>query len=106
MLERARTLTENPAALAALDHLQQVYEHLCRAGAEKHVSFDLGTVKSLSYYSGMVFTGLAEGVGAPVLSGGRYDGLCAQFGRALSAVGFAIGLVRVLRAQMNGEEKN
>ena len=106
VLERARTLTENPAALAALDHLQQVYEHLCRAGAEKHVSFDLGTVKSLSYYSGMVFTGLAEGVGAPVLSGGRDDGLCAQFGRGLSAVGFAIGLVRVLRAQMNGEEKN
>ena len=46
----------------------------------------------------MVFTGLAEGVGAPVLSGGRYNGLCAQFGKDLPAVGFAVGLVRVLRA--------
>ena len=43
----------------------------------------------------MVFTGLAEGVGSAVLSGGRYDGLCAQFGKDLPAVGFAMGLVPI-----------
>ncbi len=99
VLAQAEKLTDNPRALESLRHLREVYGLLCEMGVEQHVSFDLGTVKSLAYYSGMVFTGLAEGVGAPVLSGGRYDGLCAQFGRDLSAVGFAIGLMRVLRAQ-------
>ena len=99
VLEAAERITDNERALASLAHLKQVYRCLCEAGVEKYVSFDLGTVKSLSYYSGMVFTGLAAGVGAPVLSGGRYDGLCAQFGRDLSAVGFAIGMMRALRAR-------
>ena len=53
----------------------------------------------------MVFTGLAEGVGAPVLSGGRYDGLCAQFGRDLTAVGFAVGMGRALSAIGKGGAK-
>ena len=98
VLNEAEKLTDNPLAVSSIAHLRQVYAHLKELKAEKYVSFDLGTVKSLAYYSGMVFTGLAEGVGAPVLSGGRYDELCAQFGKDLSAVGFAIGLMRVLRA--------
>ena len=103
VLDEAAKLTDSPLALGALAHLKKVYAYLTEMGAEKYVSFDLGTVKSLAYYSGMVFTGLAEGVGAPVLSGGRYDGLCAQFGKNLAAVGFAVGLSRVLRA-LNGAE--
>ena len=98
VLDEAEKLTDNALALSSIEHLRRVYAHLNELKVEKYVSFDLGTVKSLSYYSGMVFTGLAEGVGAPVLSGGRYDELCAQFGKDLSAVGFAIGLMRVLRA--------
>ena len=99
VLDRAEKLTDNAQALASLAHLKRVYAHLCEAGVQNYVSFDLGTVKSLSYYSGMVFTGLAAGVGAPVLSGGRYDGLCARFGRDLPAVGFAVGMMRALRAR-------
>ncbi len=98
VLDAAEKLTDNPLARASLAHLRAVYACLQKAGAEKFVSFDLGTVKSLAYYSGIVFTGLAEGVGAPVLSGGRYDGLCAQFGRDLPAVGFAVGMMRALLA--------
>lgn len=98
VLDRAEKLTDNPLARASLGHLRAVYDCLKETGAEKYVSFDLGTVKSLAYYSGIVFTGLAEGVGAPVLSGGRYDGLCAQFGADVCAVGFAIGMMRAMQA--------
>ena len=98
VLAEAEKLTDSPAALASLAHLKQVYALLCEAGKRDRVSFDLGTVKSLSYYTGVVFTGLAEGVGAPVLSGGRYDGLCARFGKDIPAAGFAVGMQRVLRA--------
>ena len=38
----------------------------------------------------MVFRGYAAGAGAPVLSGGRYDGLMEQFGRKAEATGFAV----------------
>ena len=102
VLSEAEKLTDNPLALSSLSHLKKVYAQLKERGAEKYVSFDLGTVKSLAYYSGMVFTGLAAGAGAPVLSGGRYDGLCAQFGKNLAAVGFAIGLSRALGAVKKG----
>ena len=67
VLDEAAKLTDSPLALGALSHLKKVYAYLKEMKMEKYVSFDLGTVKSLAYYSGMVFTGLAEGVGAPVL---------------------------------------
>ena len=44
----------------------------------------------IDYYTGLVFRGYAEGVGATVLSGGRYDGLMEQFGREAEAIGFAV----------------
>jgi ATP phosphoribosyltransferase regulatory subunit HisZ len=40
--------------------------------------------------SGIIFRGPALGAGQPILSGGRYDGLTARYGRALPAVGFAL----------------
>ena len=52
--------------------------------------FDLGLVHQLDYYTGVVFRGYAAGAGAPVLSGGRYDGLMEQFGRKAEATGFAV----------------
>ena len=105
VLRAAKRLTDSPLARRSLEHLEAVYADLQRLGVGKYVSFDLGTVKSLAYYSGIVFTGLAEGVGAPVLSGGRYDGLCAQFGKNLAAVGFAVGMNRALRAVRAKEGK-
>ena len=98
VLDRAEKYTDNPVALAALDHLKRVYALLKDFGLEKFVSFDLGTVKDLSYYSGIVFTGLTKSIGSPVLSGGRYDNLANDFGKSVPAVGFALGLKRILIA--------
>ena len=98
VLDRAEKLTDNAQALASLAHLKRVYAHLCEAGVQNYVSFDLGTVKSLSYYSGILFTGLTGALGAPVLSGGRYDNLADAFGKHMPAVGFAMGLKRILVA--------
>jgi ATP phosphoribosyltransferase regulatory subunit len=98
VLSRAEKLTDNRTALSALRHLKEVYSLLRSFGMEKYVSFDLGTVKDLSYYSGIVFTGLTKTVGSPVLSGGRYDTLASDFGKDIPAVGFAMGLKRILIA--------
>lgn len=97
VLERARHLTDNEEALSALKHLKRVYDILEGFGLGEYISIDLGTVKSLSYYSGIVFTGLVKNYGSYVLSGGRYDYLADEFGRHIPAVGFAMGLKRILK---------
>src|SRR5580693_5989277 len=56
-------------------------------------------VRGLDYYSRTVFEWITDALGAQdaVCSGGRYDGLIAQLGgEATPAVGFALGIERVV----------
>ena len=55
-------------------------------------------VQSLNYYTGIVFRGYAYGVGFPILSGGRYDGLVSKFGKDCPATGFSMGVNMVMMA--------
>ncbi|HEY6547860.1 MAG TPA: ATP phosphoribosyltransferase regulatory subunit [Vicinamibacteria bacterium] len=82
------------AALAARD-LEGVVSTLHEAGLGDRVVLDLGEVRGLDYYTGLVFRVLAPGLGFEVGSGGRYDTLVGRFGRALPAVGFMLGLDRL-----------
>jgi ATP phosphoribosyltransferase regulatory subunit len=59
---------------------------------------DLSFVGHMGYYSGVVFEGMAEHVGFPVLNGGRYDDLMVQFGRPAAATGFALKTDRIMEA--------
>ena len=90
VLDEAEALTDDAAALAAVGYLRAIYAELEQAGRGQYLSFDLGLVQRLDYYSGLIFKGYAEGAGHDVLAGGRYDGLIADFGRDLPATGFAI----------------
>ena len=87
VLDEARALA---GPCDSLDRLGWLYGELSTAGYGGHIRFDLGLVHQLDYYTGLVFRGYAEGAGAPVLSGGRYDGLMEQFGRRAEAIGFAV----------------
>src|SRR5690606_10472727 len=56
-------------------------------------------VRGLDYYNNMVFEWITDTLGAQgtVCAGGRYDGLVAQLGgRATPAVGFAMGIERLV----------
>ena len=58
-------------------------------------------VRGLDYYTGTVFEFIAEGIAAQstVCGGGRYDGLVESLGGpALSGIGFAMGLTRIILA--------
>lgn len=96
MLEEAKALAINDSCVKAIDNLQDVYDIISQYGYEKYISFDLGMVQSLDYYSGIIFRGLVEGHGHAILGGGRYDKLMGEFGRGLPATGFAIGIKRVM----------
>jgi ATP phosphoribosyltransferase regulatory subunit len=68
------------------------------------IIFDLGLVRNLGYYTGAVFEVYDPTLGAPIGGGGRYDELLGRFGRALPAVGFALGVER-LHIALAGEER-
>jgi ATP phosphoribosyltransferase regulatory subunit len=88
----------NGPARRALDDLETVLDLLEDFGVAERIRIDLGLVKDLSYYTGMVLEGYVPRLGYTLCTGGRYDGLYAQFGRAEAATGFALGLERVTEA--------
>ncbi len=61
----------------------------------KRTKINLGVIRDFEYYTGITFEGYIEGLGLPVVGGGRYDELLERFGVSLPATGFAIGIERV-----------
>ncbi len=94
--EQAMASSRSERARTALRHLCEVWDVLAAYGVEEHVLIDLTMIGDFSYYTGMTFEGYASNLGFPVVSGGRYDNLLAQFGRPAPATGFAIKTTRVL----------
>ncbi|MHB1354623.1 MAG: ATP phosphoribosyltransferase regulatory subunit [Anaerolineae bacterium] len=96
ILAEARSFAINDGAKAALERLDEVYAILERNRVAQHVILDLGEIRNMAYYTGIVYRGYLSGLGFPVCGGGRYDGLLAHFGDNLPAVGFAISLERAM----------
>ncbi|PJN51171.1 ATP phosphoribosyltransferase regulatory subunit [Paenibacillus sp. GM2FR] len=100
---QALEISSNDLARASIEHLCRVWEVLEAYGVSRHVLFDLTMLGDFSYYTGMTFEGYAAELGSPVASGGRYDKLLQQFGRAVPATGFALKTNRILDG-VQGEE--
>ncbi|MCR2025744.1 ATP phosphoribosyltransferase regulatory subunit [Anaerotruncus colihominis] len=90
VFEKAYALFDENGAKESLDYLRSIYDYLRQLGLEGSVIVDLGLVNQIEYYTGIIFRGYFDGIGEPVLSGGRYDNLISDFGAALPAVGFAV----------------
>jgi ATP phosphoribosyltransferase regulatory subunit len=88
----------NGRVARALEELRTIQSLLVDFGVNDLVSLDLGLTRSLEYYTGVVFEGYAPGVGSPILGGGRYDNLLADFGGDQPATGFALEMDRLLAA--------
>jgi ATP phosphoribosyltransferase regulatory subunit len=98
VIDEAYSMTSYPACHAALDHLRDVIRILEKTGKAGNVTFDLGMVQAIDYYTGIVFNGITGDYGRPLLSGGRYDTLPKSFGMERGAVGFAIYMNNVQEA--------
>lgn len=83
-------------ALEALEHIARGLVSLLPSVA---ISIDLGEVRGLGYYSGPFFAGYVRGAADAVLMGGRYDGLLARYGGHEPAVGLAIDVDALARAE-------
>ena len=75
-----------------INYLKNIYEKLDNIGFGHCISFDLGLVHRLEYYTGIIFRGYVSGSGQTVLSGGRYDKLLNNYGKDLKAIGFGISV--------------
>lgn len=97
--------TLNEAAPKLLDYLddesKQDFGSLCKTLDDAGITYQINPrlVRGLDYYSKTVFEWVTDHLGSQgtVCAGGRYDGLVAQLGgRATTAIGFAIGLERLM----------
>ena len=98
MLKKAYTMAVNEQSRRALDNLCEIYRLLEAYGAAAYVIFDLGVIRDINYYTGMVFEAYTPGLGFPLCGGGRYDHMLSDFGSACPATGFAMGIERIMLA--------
>jgi ATP phosphoribosyltransferase regulatory subunit len=90
LLARAEALAPSDDATLALRRISAALQAAKGLGAELEV--DLGEVRGLGYYTGIVFNLYAMGSPRPVGGGGRYDTLLGRFGDPRPAVGFSLDL--------------
>jgi histidyl-tRNA synthetase len=95
----------NEAAPKLIDHLddesKQHFEQLCQVLNAVGIEYEINPrlVRGLDYYGKTVFEWVTDQLGSQgtVCAGGRYDGLVAQLGgKSATAIGFAIGLERLV----------
>ncbi|WJW76266.1 histidine--tRNA ligase [Thiohalobacter sp. IOR34] len=96
LIEAAPQLAEHLDA-ASQEHFEQLRARLDMAGIDYRINPRL--VRGLDYYSRTVFEWVTDRLGAQgtVCAGGRYDGLVEYLGgRPTPAVGFALGIERLI----------
>lgn len=98
----AASLLPPGSSTGALTVLEEIWRVLEDYGITRFITVDLGLVRMMDYYTGMIFEGYTRGVGYPICGGGRYDQLLQHFGPDEPAVGFALNtdyLLAVLQRQ-------
>lgn len=93
----AYALTGNGKARKAVETLASLWQALEAYGVTEDLLLDFNLISNLNYYTGIVFEGYAADLGAPLLGGGRYDHLLAQFDRPAPATGFALKMDRLMQ---------
>ncbi len=94
-----------PQLKEKLDSLKKIFNSLNKAELTGKIRVDLGLVQKRNYYTGILFSGYVEGLGLPVLSGGRYDTLMGDFGRNAEAVGFAVNVEAAAKVLLKNSDK-
>lgn len=98
VIAEAEKVVINQRSRSALENLKQVLEILDIHGVSDYLTIDLGETRGLDYHTGITFEGFVTGLGEPVCSGGRYDGLTARYGFNAPATGFTFNVLNLLQA--------
>lgn len=98
VINEVKEKTLNARCLNALANIEEVISILGDYELLDYISVDLGMLKGLNYDTGIIFRGFTNGIGFPILSGGRYDALTESFGRSCPATGFSLGINMLMTA--------
>jgi histidyl-tRNA synthetase len=114
--------SKNPAMQALINNAPSLHDYLDEESAEQFsllksyldaagIAYDVNPrlVRGLDYYCKTVFEWVTDKLGAQgtVCAGGRYDGLVEQLGgKASPAVGFALGIERLLALMEESAESS
>lgn len=96
MLDELQETVKNAKSRQALRNLSEIYQLAKAYGVADVVRFDLSLIRSLDYYTGMVFEVYTFDMGFPICGGGRYDNMMQAFGKSCPATGFAVGIDRIM----------
>ena len=55
VIDKVKNKVTNQKSLESLNYLTELYSILKEMGFEKYVSFDLGVIGSMDYYTGLIF---------------------------------------------------
>lgn len=97
-ISRLRPMCATEEAQAALDRLERILRRGDALGYSGRIALDFGLLRDLEYYTGFVFEGYLEDLGFSLCGGGRYDTLLPRFGYDVPAVGWMVGVERILLA--------
>jgi len=104
VLHKLPYIEKNQASAEAVEELKATYAALQDIGVADHVLVDMGILRGLDYYTGVVFEGFSPDLGYGLLGGGRYDRLLSQFGFPCPATGFALGMDRLTLVLQDRED--
>ncbi len=104
VIERAQAIVTNKKMQQVVDTLFKVFSLLKDYQMKEYISFNLGLINNMNYYSGIIFQGFTEHIGQPILMGGRYDHLSLQFENEIPAVGFAFEVDKLLTVITQGDD--
>lgn len=107
VITRAKELLpKNHDMIIYLDELL-ILSELFDRNVQKRLKIDLGMVRSMDYYSGVMFAGYGEGIPDSFLNGGRYDDLLERFGvENAYSVGWAMNLEGIFDLLYKHKEKS
>jgi histidyl-tRNA synthetase len=98
LADLAAMAEDNEAAAGELARLRSLFEMLAVMGVGEYCEFDMGVVRGLAYYTGVVFEGFAKGTfQRAICGGGRYGQLLEVLGGPpMSGIGFGTSDVVIL----------
>jgi len=97
-IERLRPLCTTPSSRAGLARIESILALAQELGYRERIKLDFALLGDLEYYTGFVFEGYIDDLGFSLCGGGRYDSLLPRFGYDVAAVGWMVGVERILLA--------
>ncbi len=98
LLDALRPMCATPQSKQALEELATILSRAETLGYGDRICVDFALLRDLEYYTGFVFEGYISDLGFSLCGGGRYDSLLPRFGYDVPAVGWMVGLERILLA--------